>query len=54
MFSINQNAGYSKLQYSRNNGFMKLIVFRITKNSKGQPRYSVFLFGCGQTWPTLS
>ena len=27
MLSINQNAGFSKLQYSRNNGAMKLILF---------------------------
>ena len=54
MYSTNQNAGFSRLQYSRNKGLMKVIIFPITRNSYGQRRYSVFLFGCGQTWPTLS
>ena len=27
IFSTNQNAGFSKLQYSRDNGAMKLIIF---------------------------
>ena len=33
MFSTNQNALFSKLQYSGNNGAMKLVVYLMTRKS---------------------
>ena len=48
MFSSNQNAWFSKLQYSRNNGAMKLNVFLMTRNSHSQPSDIIFQLGSGK------
>ena len=44
MFSPNQNAGFSKFQYSRNKGAMKLIIFLRLETFRANPIDLVFLF----------
>ena len=44
MFSTNQNAGFSKFQYSRNKGAMKLIIFLRLETFRANPIDLVFLF----------